>query len=644
MFDLFRSRDKAVRIMLTAILSLVALSMITYLVPGSGTTGAMTNNNIVAEVGKNNVTVRDVQIAIRNARRQRDIDPAMWTFIVPQMVDEMINEKVLIYEAERLGIRVTEADTAKAIRNNMPQLFPDGQFIGKEAYAAALAQQESTISEFEDFMRQRILLERLRSVILESIVVSKADIEREFRTMNEKTTIEYAKILPEKIQAEVKVSPEEMRAYYEKNKAGLRIPDKRSMKLIVLDPAVMSDSVAVSDQQIRAAYEQRKDSYRIPDRVKARHILLMTSGKPPDEEAKIKAQAADILKQLKAGGNFAELATKYSEDPGSKTKGGDLDWITPQQDVDPEFKKVLFELKPKETSGLVKSQFGYHIIQVLEKESARLKPFEEVKAELTAELKKQVGQRQIQTTMDSVVAALKKNPQQVDQIAAQYHLSAVNVDKAGAGDPVPELGVNRDFEDSVMSLKKGEVSQPVAAPGDRMIVAVITDVFPAHQASFEESEQQIRPLVTNEKTERVQAQRAAELVAKVKAMNGDFKKAAQSMGLEVVTPPEFARRGAVEGIGSPDMIPEVLSKPVGTVFGPTRIGTALVVGKVVARTPANMFELPAQVESIRDDLKRSRARERNTLFEDGIRQQLMKEGTIKIHQDVLKRLISGENG
>ena len=424
MFDLFRSRDKAVRIFLTALLSLVALSMVAYLIPGYGGSGATPNDNVVAEVGKRTVTVHDVQMAIRASTKNREIPPAMMAHYVPQMIEQMITEKALIYEANRLGFQVTEADTAKAIREQMPAMFPNGVFVGKEAYAAALAQQDMTIPEFEEYMSNQIMLNRLRSVVLESTVVSRADIEREFRRKNEKATIQYVKVDPAKIQAEVKVTPEEMRDYYEKSKSSFTVAEKRGMKLVVLDPARITESVSVSDPQLRRAYEQNKDRYRTPDRVRARHILLMTSGKSPQEESKIKAKAEDLLKQVKAGGNFAELAKKNSEDPGSKDKGGDLDWVVKGQTV-PEFEKALFELKPNEFSGIVKTQYGFHIIQALEKQEAHLKTLDEVKGELTTELKNQMGQNQVQSALDSAVAALKKNPQEVEQIAVQYHLSVV---------------------------------------------------------------------------------------------------------------------------------------------------------------------------------------------------------------------------
>jgi len=156
MFDLFRSRDKAVRIFLTALLSLVALSMVTYLIPGyGGSGGTSAGDNVVAEIGKQKVTVRDVQMAVRAATRNRDLPPAMMAHYVPQMIDQMINEKAMIYQAVRMGLEVTEADTAKAIREQMPHLFPNGAFVGKEAYAAALAQQDMSIGEFEAYMQEQ---------------------------------------------------------------------------------------------------------------------------------------------------------------------------------------------------------------------------------------------------------------------------------------------------------------------------------------------------------------------------------------------------------------------------------------------------------------------------------------------------------
>jgi hypothetical protein len=114
--------------------------------------------------------------------------------------------------------------------------------------------------------------------------------------------------------------------------------------------------------------------------------------------------------------------------------------------------------------------------------------------------------------------------------------------------------------------------------------------------------------------------------------------------LEAVTSPEFTRAGAIEGLGSPDGIPECFTKPAGTIFGPDLIGVYRVVGKVISRIDPNMAELNAQSDAIRDDIKHTKARERNALFEDGLRERLMKDGKIKVHPDVMKRVASSYNG
>src|SRR5260370_38434773 len=173
MFDWFRSRDKSVRILLTVILSLVALSMIGYLIPSYGGGGASStpNDNVIAEVGDSKVTIREVQMAIRAATRNREIPPAMMQHYIPQIIQQMITEKPLIYQAGRMSFIVNEADTAKAIRDQMTPLFPNGHFVGRNSYAAYLQQQQDmTIPEFETYMANQILLTRLRTVPLESTV------------------------------------------------------------------------------------------------------------------------------------------------------------------------------------------------------------------------------------------------------------------------------------------------------------------------------------------------------------------------------------------------------------------------------------------------------------------------------------------
>src|ERR1019366_4014068 len=139
-------------------------------------------------------------------------------------------------------------------------------------------------------------------------------------------------------------------------------PEKKSLTVLVADQAKMEATVNATDADLQRMYSQNQEACRTPERVKARHILLKTQGKPAREEAAIKAKGENLLKQLKGGADFAKLAKENSEDPSSGANGGDLgDWITHGQMV-PEFDKAIFSLKVGETSDLVKTMYGFHIV------------------------------------------------------------------------------------------------------------------------------------------------------------------------------------------------------------------------------------------------------------------------------------------
>src|SRR6266446_3653511 len=407
MFDLFRSRDKLVRFMLSGLLLVVALSMVTYLIPsyGSGDRGPDT---VIAQIGKEKVTQRDAQFAIQSILRGRSIPPNLVSLYVPQIIDQLITERILAYEADRLGFKVSEDDTFNAIHLAHPELFPEGKFVGRDSYAAYLAQQNMTIEEYESNMAREVLINRLKVVAVEGTVVTSAEIEQEFRRRNEKVNVAYVKLSPEKLKSEVQITPAEMKEYYARNTASFPMPEKRSLAILVVDQAKLEQSIHPVEGELRRIYLNDQDKFRTPERVQARHILLKTTDKSAADVAKVKTKADDLLKQIKGGADFAELARKNSEDPGSAVKGGDLGWLVRGQTVKP-FEDAAFSLKPKEISNVVKTEYGYHIIQVMDHQQAHLRTFEEVAAPLADEVRKQRVSQMMQDLTDRAEAGLKKD-------------------------------------------------------------------------------------------------------------------------------------------------------------------------------------------------------------------------------------------
>jgi len=640
MFDLFRSRDRLVRWLLTALLVLVALSMVTYLIPGSGM-GTGREEQVVAVIGNDRLTVHEVQLAIQNAIRERKIPSDLIAVYVPQIIDNMIQDRAMAYEAQRLGFRVSEKELAEAIQSTMPQLFQDGKFVGKEAYAQFLAQQNFTVDQFETNFRKQLLLTKLQDIVLEGMVVTPQEVEREFRRRNEKIKIDYIAFAPEKFRKQVEVSPQEVEKFFQANRASYTLPEKRSFDVILIDDAKMAAQIKLSDDELRKLYQASIDKYRTPERVRARHILLKTTDKPQAELPKIEARAKELLKQLKAGADFAELARKNSEDPGSAAKGGDLDWITRGQTV-PEFEKAAFSLKPKELSDVIKTQYGYHIIQVLEKQDAHVRPFEDVKKELYDERVKALAYEKVQTTAEAIRAALVKNPMQAAAIAQQYGLTPISLEKAVSGTPIPGIASNADLQSAIFSARKGEVTPIIQVATNALAVAVVKDIIPPQPADLKDVEKGIRERLTNEKAAAIAKQKADEAMEKLKA-GADLKSVAKAYGLEVKSTPEFDRAGAAEGLGPASYLEEGFIKPVGSLLKPVELNGQVYLVKVTGRTEADMSKLAMERDNLVMAIKSKKARERDDLFRDGLTQRLIQDGKIKIYESVIKRLVNTYN-
>lgn len=637
MFDLFRSREKSVRIMLGGLLLVVALSMLTYLVP-SYTTGTVANDTVVATVGNDTITLPEVQRLIQNSMRGRQLPPELVATYIPQMIDQMVTERALAYQAEKLGFQVTDDQLRTAIQESIPNLFPDGKFVGKETYAAMLAQQELSIPEFESDLRRQVMITRLKEIAAEGTIVTESEIERAFQERNEKIKIQWVKLTNDKFKGEVQPTAEDMQTYFKANPVRFTEPQKKNLVILLADQAKMLQTLNPSDADLLKGYNQNPEAFRIPERVEARHILLKTQGKPPADDAKIKAQAEDILKQIKAGGNFADLAKKYSEDTVSAAKGGDLGWLQKGQTV-PDFEKTAFSLKPGDTSGLVKTEYGYHIIQVINHEQGRLQPFEQVKAQLVQGWKNERASRMMQQISDRVQVELQKNPTNPDKVAAEFNMQVIHADGVAPGKPVPEIGTNADFDQSIADLAVGKASQAVALPGDKLALALVTGIVPARPNTFDEVKDQVRDAIIQSRLGVAVQNHAKELADKLKA-GGDLAQLAKGMGLEVKTTADFGRTGNVEGIGPANYLLDAFSKSPGSLIGPVSIPDGTIVGKVVSHSKAEPAELAAQRSTIRDEIKSQKARDRNTLFEAGVREEMKRTGKLKYHQDVITRLVA----
>ncbi|PYX05992.1 MAG: hypothetical protein DMG85_14210 [Acidobacteria bacterium] len=363
------------KIVLGGLLLIICAAMVITLVPGgvgSAFGFGAPPRGVVARVGGEDVTTLEVQREARQMLRQQmpkaGAQAAMLLpFFASRAADNLINRKVLLVEAERLGLRVNDEELRDELQHGRyaQVFFPDGKFIGQDEYEARLRQADISVPEFEQEVKSEILFDKLRNLVTASAAVTDAEVRKEFERRNTKVKFDYAVLRKDDLLKSIHPSDTELKAFYERNKATYNnsIPEKRKLRYVVLETAKVEAQTQVTPDDLQAYYDQHRDEFRVPEQVNVRHILIKTPLPGPDgkvdtkgaEEARKKAE--DVLKQIKAGGNFAELAKKYSEDPGSAKNGGSLGWIGKGRTV-PEFEKAAFSLPKGGTSDLVQSSYG----------------------------------------------------------------------------------------------------------------------------------------------------------------------------------------------------------------------------------------------------------------------------------------------
>jgi peptidyl-prolyl cis-trans isomerase D len=637
MFNLFRSRAKVTKILLGGLLTIVAISMLLYLIPGFGLPTGDTGDQVIAEVGKTAVTVTQVEQQVRNQLQNRQLPPDLAAIYIPQIVDQAIADRAVAYEAEQLGFRVSDRDLADALRS-----LPFGNQPPDQYRQYVEQQLGMTVPDFENNLRLKLYQDSVNMFAVEGVLVTPAEAEVEFHKRNDKIKLVYVGFDSSKLAAGVKPTPDEVKAYFDRNKGLFPMPETRSVQLIVADQAKVAQSIQVSDAQVQDYYNSHRDQYRTPERVNARHILFSTANKPKEEAPKVQAQAEDVLKQIKAGGDFAELAKKYSQDTGSAVKGGDLGWVVRGQMVK-NFEESVFSLKPKEISGVIGTEYGFHIIQVLEKEPAQMQPLDKVKDQIVAGLRNQSVFDHMQELADQAHAALVKAPQNAQQIANQLGLDFVNVDRFAQGGNLPGLGADPQLGATIAVLKPGEVSQLVQV-NNKLAAAVVTAIRPPHPAEYSEVESAVRQNMIQTTAVQLVKEKSEKAAGLLKQNGGDLNAIAKAVGLQVTTTDFFARNGAAEGIGSASFLGDSFNLPVGSTFGPVSVGTQTIIGKIVDRQAADMSKLPQERDQIVLQLKSKKFVDRQILMQDSILTQLIQSGKVKKHQDVINRLIARYRG
>jgi peptidyl-prolyl cis-trans isomerase D len=642
------------KFVLGGILVIISLAMLVYLIPSSGSQSfGNPNSHIVAQVNGENITSDEVHQTAQQAAQQdaarygeaaSKIMPLLMAQETQRAVEQLITRQALLTEAHRMGLRVTPEEVRDELQHGRyaAYFFPGGNFIGEQEYEMRLQQASLTPAKFESSVGDEIILSKLQALVSGTATVSETEIHDQFLKQNSKVKFDYAVLKQDDIKKGLHPTDQELKAFYDSHKASYAnsIPEKRKVKYAVVDYNKAEAGVHVSEADLRDYYDQHRDQYRQSEQVKVSHILIKTplpgADGSVDQKGVAEAQqrAEDLLKQIKNGANFEDLAKKYSEDPGSAKNGGSLGWIGRGQTV-PEFEKVAFSLPKGQISGIVKSSYGFHIIRVDDKHDAELKPLDQVKSEIEPILKRQQAQQIAENEAQKILNQART--QGIDAAAAAEGVPVITSDFFSRKDVLPGLGPAQQFMDAVF-MEPDKAQPDMASSSEGVVVFQLLAIQPPSTPSFEEVRSRVQEEFMNERSSVLLSQKTQELSDRAKAEH-DLKRAAKELGAAMKTSDYVLPDGQVPDIGSMTGQASVAftMKP-GEISGPIMSGGGGAVLELIDHQQPSEADFAAKRDEIRDQLLQSKQQEIFGLFISNLRDQMEKSGKIKINQEELKAL------
>ncbi|AMK10361.1 MAG: SurA N-terminal domain-containing protein [Pseudodesulfovibrio sp.] len=487
------------------------------------------------------------QRASENIRRSNpDLDQAqIKTPEFKQMIlGELISRKLLLAEAEKLGIRASDAEVSAGIAAQ--PMFKDANGVfSKDVYQSALRGIRMTPSQFEADYRQELTIDKVQEAVAAPADVSEAQARQLYDWVGEQATIDYVAVAPADYYDQVQVSDAEVEEYFKANQDKYMIPPQVTLRYVAFTPAALAKYQTVSSDEIKAYFEANKDKMQEPEQVKARHILVMVKDSDPAEvKEKAKERIDKIYARAKAGEDFAALAVENSDGP-SGPDGGELGWFGRGAMV-PAFEEAAFALNKGDISEPVKTRFGWHVILVEDKKEGTVKTLDEAKDEIKGLIAEEKASEKINELLDQSMDRLVSG-MDITAIAAEIGVEPTTTEPMPAQFLAQILGMTPEAAKSVEALAPGAAQKsPVAITGGYMLVEKVEDI-PSTLMDLELVKPSILNTLKDQKGTKLAEQEAEKIVA---ALTGpDAEAAAKTYASRIKTSEPFDRQGNIPDLG-----------------------------------------------------------------------------------------------
>jgi peptidyl-prolyl cis-trans isomerase D len=608
-----------------------------FLIWGVGAVG-MDQVDVVAEVHGDRITRQ--QLDNETSMLQRRFEEMLKGATLPRSLDlrgraldQLIDNALLRYEADRLGLEVTEGELVNAI-TTMPELQENGRF-NRDLLERVLQMQRDR-GEFESQVKQDLINQRMRSLVVDGVQVSDAEIADRYKQDREQIDLIVAKVTAASQTDAVQLTDDDLQKWLADNAERYRTPQRVKVRYVAYTPKDFAAMAAPSDDAIKAYYDDhRDDRFTEQEQVRASHILISV---PPDADDAAKAaarkKAEDVLAKAKAGGDFAALAKENSGDPGSASKGGDLGFF-PRGRMVPQFEEVAFTLEPGTISEIVESPFGLHIIRVDEKKAGGPQPIEQVREQIVTTLTDERGLELAHKQADTDRRAVVQGKSLTDAVGGR---PVQETPAFAATDEVPGVGRVKAFTDAAFALDLNQPSDIIEGDDVLYMLMPIERIEPA-VPPLADVRARVETDAKKSRAEKLAKERADALHAKAKEVG--LAKAAAEMGVALEETGAFERRsGAVPKLGmAPDLRADAFALTTESPLGPrsyTVNGDGVVVA-LKARTPADGAGLDAAKTEIKETLLQQKQQDALVAFMNQLKERAVKDGELEVSADAAGR-------
>lgn len=422
-------------------------------------------------------------------------------------LERLVRERVLITAAQKLNLSTSNQKLAADLQKNeaIAGLRKADGSLDMDRYRQLLAAQGMSPEMFEAQVRQDLSMRQVTQAVTASSLVTPAVAQPALQAFFERREVQWVRFESAAFKSKVQVTDDDVSAYYNANPAMFQAAEKADIEYVVLDLASVTDRIAISDADAKSYYDQNVARYGTKEERRASHILINAAASAPEaERSAAKAKATELLGQVKAAsGKFAELAKKHSQDPGSAPSGGDLSFFQKGAMVKP-FEDAAFALKKGDVSDVVESEFGYHIILLTDLRPSVVRPFEQVKPEIVAELKKQQGQREFAEKAEVFGNLVYEQSDSFAPVNEQLKLtiqSAKDLGRQAAPGTPPVLAHEKLLEAmfSADSVDKKRNTAAVEVGTNQLVAARVVAHRPAHTLPLAEVKARVKDQLVSEK-------------------------------------------------------------------------------------------------------------------------------------------------